>query len=201
MPALLKTMKYIIISFFLALTQLPAWAQTDRKSEIEQLTVNAYSVQEFRLIADSLQMTISELSDYPVIFPVKEPVISSGYGMRTHPVYKVRKFHAGIDIKGVKGTPVYAAGNGVVVRKGYNSGYGIYLEIQHKGGFRSFYAHLSKTQVKVGDSVTIFQQIACVGNTGLTTGSHLHYEVRKGKRFLNPIEWCCYLLGILGEDL
>lgn len=194
-------MKYIILSFFLALTQLPAWGQTVRKSEIEKLMVNAYSVQEFRQIADSLQMSISEMSDYPVIFPVKEPVISSGYGMRKHPVYKMRKFHAGIDIKGVKGTPVYAAGNGVVIRKGYNSGYGIFVEIQHKGGFRSFYAHLSKTQVKVGDSVMIFQQIACVGNTGLTTGSHLHYEVRKGKRFLNPIEWCCCLLGRLKNDL
>lgn len=193
-------MKYIVISFFLTLTQLPAWGQTDRKSEIEKQTVNAYSVQDFRLVADSLQMSISELSDYPVIFPVKEPVISSGYGMRKHPVYKVRKFHAGIDIKGVKGTPVYAAGNGVVVRKGYNSGYGLFVEIQHTGGFRSFYAHLSKTLVKVGDSVTIFQQIACVGNTGLTTGSHLHYEVRKGKRFLNPIEWCCCLLERLREN-
>ncbi|MDR0429100.1 MAG: M23 family metallopeptidase [Tannerellaceae bacterium] len=191
-------MKYIILSFLLTLAQLPVWGQTcgsgDRKSEIEKLTVNAYSVQEFCQIADSLQMSISELSNYPVIFPVKEPVISSGYGMRKHPVYKVRKFHAGIDIKGVKGTPVYAAGNGVVIRKGYNSGYGIFVEIQHMGGFRSFYAHLSKTPVKVGDSVIIFQQIACVGNTGLTTGSHLHYEVRKGKRFLNPIGWCCCLL-------
>jgi len=194
-------MKYIILSFLLVLTQLPVWGQTDRKSEIEKLTVNAYSVQEFRQIADSLQMSISELSDYPVIFPVKEPVISSGYGMRKHPVYKALKFHAGIDIKGVKGTPVYAAGNGVVIRKGYNSGYGIFLEIQHTGGFRSFYAHLSKTQVKVGDSVTIFQQIACVGNTGRTTGSHLHYEVRKGKRFLNPIEWCYCLLMILNDEL
>ncbi|MDR0686082.1 MAG: M23 family metallopeptidase [Dysgonamonadaceae bacterium] len=195
-------MKYIILSFLLALAQLPVWGQTcgsgDRKSEIEKLTVNAYSVQEFCQIADSLQMSISELSNYPVIFPVKEPVISSGYGMRKHPVYKVRKFHAGIDIKGVKGTPVYAAGNGVVIRKGYNSGYGIFVEIQHTGGFRSFYAHLSKAPVKVGDSVIIFQQIACVGNTGLTTGSHLHYEVRKGKCFLNPIGWCCCLLERLG---
>ncbi len=150
-----------------------------------------YSVKEFWRIADSIQMTIEELTDYPVIFPIKNPQrISSGFGMRYHPVYKKRKFHTGIDISGTKGTPVYATGNGVVVRKGYCSGYGNYIEIEHAGDFRSFYAHLSKTLVNKGDTVNIATQIACVGNTGVSTGSHLHYEVRKEKRFLNPIGWC-----------
>ena len=100
-------------------------------------------------MADSLQLSVSELSDYPVISPVKKPVISSGFGMRKHPVYKVRKFHTGIDFAKAKGTPVYATGNGIVIRKGYNSGYGNYIEIQHAGGFRSFYAHLSKTMTRL----------------------------------------------------
>ena len=63
--------------------------------------------------------------------------------------------------------------------------------------FCSFYAHLSKAFVNVGDTVSITQQIACVGNTGRTTGSHLHYEIRKGKRFLNPKEWCYCLINLL----
>ena len=88
-----------------------------------------------------------------------------------------------------KGTPVYATGNGVVLRKGYDAGYGNFIEIQHAGGFRSFYAHLSKTMVNVGDSVKIATQIAKVGNTGVSTGYHLHYEVRKTRYFLNPKEW------------
>jgi murein DD-endopeptidase MepM/ murein hydrolase activator NlpD len=196
-------MKYIR-TFFIALMSLTAWGQpTDflnRKQEIDKCTGQIYSIKEFQRIADSMQMSVSELSDYPVIFPIKKPVISSGFGMRKHPVYKVRKFHTGIDIPKIKGTPVYATGNGVVSRKGYNSGYGYFIEVEHSGNFHSFYAHLSRTLVNVGDSVTITQQIACVGNTGVTTGSHLHYEVRKDKRFLNPAEWCYCLSAILKNE-
>lgn len=180
---------------------LSAWGQqTDflsRKQEIDKCTQQIYSIKEFRRIADSMQMSVSELSDYPVIFPIKKPVISSGFGMRKHPIYKVRKFHTGIDIPKINGTPVYATGNGVVSRKGYNSGYGYFIEVEHSGNFRSFYAHLSKTLVNVGDSVTITQHIACVGGTGVATGNHLHYEIRKGKRYLNPIGWCYCLFEVL----
>lgn len=187
-------MKYILLPL-IALLPLSVWGQPlNRKTEIEQCMIPIYIATEFRQAADSLQLSVGELSDCPVIFPIRKPErISSGFGMRIHPVYKVRKFHKGIDIVATKGTPVYAAGNGIVTRKGYNSGYGYYIEIQHAGGFRTFYAHLSRTMINVGASVGIATQIACVGNTGVTTGSHLHYEIRKGKRFLNPVEWCCLL--------
>jgi len=189
-------MKYIILTF-IALLHLPVSGQTSdslsRKTDIEKLTENIYFVKEFRQIADSLLLSIDELSDYPVISPVKCPIVSSGFGMRKHPIYKVQKFHTGIDISKPKGTAVYATGNGTVIRKGYCSGYGNFIEIQHAGGFRSFYAHLSKTLVGVGDSVSIAEQIACIGNTGVSTGSHLHYEIRKGNYFLNPAGWY-YLL-------
>lgn len=190
--------------FFVALFCFPALAvgqasdSSDRKSEIELLTKNIYSATEFRCIADSLQMTLDELCDFPIIFPIKTAErISSGFGWRIHPICKVRQFHTGIDIPKAKGTPVYATGNGVVIRKGYCSGYGNFVEIQHSGGFRTLYAHLSQTMVNVGDSVNIAQQIGYVGNTGVSTGSHLHYEVRKGKRFLNPREWCYCLSNVL----
>ena len=187
-------MKYITI-LLIALLHLPAWGQqsnsSNRKSQIEQCMKPIYSIIEFQQIADSLQMTIDELSDYPVISPIKKSGrISSGFGMRKHPCYKRRKFHTGIDIPQVKGTPVYATGNGIVIGKGYNVGYGYFIEIQHAGGFRSFYAHLSRILVNVEERISITQQIACVGSTGIVTGSHLHYEVRKGKRYLNPIGWC-----------
>lgn len=182
---------------FIALLYLPVSGKESdslsRKTGIGTLTENIYSVEEFRQIADSLQLSIGELSDYPIISPVKRPVVSSGFGMRWHPVYRVWKFHTGIDFEGAKGTAVYATGNGVIIRIGYNSGYGNFIEIRHTGGFRSFYAHLSKTLVNVGDSVSITQQIAYVGTTGVSTGSHLHYEIRKGNYFLNPAGWC-YLL-------
>lgn len=194
-------MRYIT-TLFIALLCLPVLGKnsnlSNRKSQIETYMKPIYTVIAFQQIADSLQLTIDELSDYPVIFPIKRTQrISSHFGMRKHPISKKRKFHAGIDIPQAKGTFVYATGNGIVIRKGYNKGYGNYIEIQHAGGFSSFYAHLSKTLVKVGDVINITQQVACVGSTGTATGSHLHYEVRKGKRYLNPREWCNCLLEMV----
>lgn len=173
----------------------------NRKSQIKKCMKPIYSITAFEQIADSLQMTIDELSDYPVMFPIKKVKrISSEFGIRKHPCYKRRSFHRGIDIPQVKGTPVYATGNGIVISRGYNSGYGYYIEIQHAGGFRSFYAHLSWILVNVEDLVSITQQIACVGSTGIVTGSHLHYEVRKGRRYLNPTGWCYVLFNHLNDD-
>jgi murein DD-endopeptidase MepM/ murein hydrolase activator NlpD len=185
-----------ILFFFVVLCCFPALT-AGQPNDSSGWATTVYSVAAFRQIADSLQLSVGELSDYPVISPVKQPIISSGFGMRKHPIYKVRKFHTGIDFAKTKGTAVYATGNGIVIRKGYNSGYGNYIEIQHAGGFRSFYAHLSKTLVNIGDSASITQQIACVGNSGLTTGYHLHYEIRKGNRFLNPTGWCWCLVEML----
>ncbi len=195
-------MRHIIL-FIVALLHLPIATdgQTldfpNRKSEIEKFTEKIYSVTDFKRIVDSLQVPIIELYHYPVIFPVKYPYISSNFGKRKHPIFKTQKNHTGIDFSKVKGTPVYATGNGVVIRTGYGSGYGYFVEIKHAGGFRSFYAHLSKTLVSIGDSVSIGKHIASVGNSGLTTGSHLHYEVRKEKRFINPTNWCYCLLDVL----
>lgn len=191
------TMRYRI-TFFIVLLYLPVSGQQTQKAEIEWFMEKVYSAKEFRLVADSLQMSFDELCDYPIIFPIRKTErISSGFGWRKHPITKVRQFHTGIDIPKAKGTAVYATGNGIVIRKGYCSGYGYFIEIQHAGGFRSLYAHLSKATVSVGDSVAIAQQIGFVGNTGVTTGNHLHYEVRKEKRFLNPKEWCYNLHVIL----
>ena len=197
-------MKYVIL-FFVTLLHLNVSAQTsvfrNRKAEIEKAMAKVNSVKEFKQVAYSLKMTVRELSDYPIITPVKNPVISSGFGMRKHPIYKVRKMHTGIDLPKVKGTPVYAAGNGIVSRKGYDSGYGLFVEIKHAGGFRTLYAHLSKALVNKGESVSIGTQIACVGNSGTSTGYHLHYEVRKDKRFLNPKDWYFCLYNMLKDEL
>ena len=194
-------MKYIIL-LFIALLHLSVSAQLSNALNIESEMEKVYSVKEFQKIVDSLQISVEELCNYPVIFPIRKTHrISSGFGMRKHPINNRRQFHTGIDIPQVKGTPVYSTGNGIVTRKGYGSDYGNYIEIQHAGGFRSFYAHLSKTMVNIGDSINITQQIACVGNTGISTGSHLHYEVRKGNRFLNPIKWCYCLFEVFEDEL
>lgn len=193
-------MKYIVL-FFAVLLYAPVFGQPidsiNRKAETEQLTETVYSVTEFQRIADSLQLSVAELSCYPVISPIRNATILTGFGMRRHSVYKVRKFHTGIDMPKAKGTPVYATGSGIVPFAGYNPGYGNFIEIEHADGFRLFYAHLSKTLVNMGDLVSMGKYIACVGNSGLTTGYHLHYEIRKGNRFLNPLEWCWCLLEML----
>lgn len=188
---------------FLLYAPVPVAGQesTERKTEIEQFMKQAYTTQKFLQIADSLALSIDELSGYPVIFPIRKPMrISSGFGWRRHPISKVRQFHTGIDIPKTQGTPVYATGNGIVTGKGYDAGYGNFIEIQHAGDFRSFYAHLSRTMVNIGDTVSMAGQIGCVGKTGISTGSHLHYEVRKGGRVLNPIGWCHCLFWLLSSN-
>lgn len=196
-------MKIIAICFLVILyIPEPVFDQEamNRKEEIEKLLKQVYTIQEFIQIADSLQLSIEELSDYPLIFPVRKQLrVSSGFGLRIHPVSRVRHFHTGIDIPKSEGTPVYATANGVVIGKGYNTGYGEYIEVQHAGDFRSLYAHLSSVLVNMGDSVCIAEQVAHVGKTGVSTGSHLHYEIRKGEYVLNPIEWCQSLFIVLNR--
>jgi murein DD-endopeptidase MepM/ murein hydrolase activator NlpD len=131
------------------------------------------------------------LAALPAIQPVSNKSlkrISSYYGYRTDPFYKVRKFHEGIDFSAPTGTPIYATGNGRVSYVHYsNGGYGNRLEIDHGFNYKTVYAHLSKFAVKKGEKVRRGQIIGYVGNTGKSTAPHLHYEVRKNNRPVNPI--------------
>ena len=111
-------------------------------------------------------------------FGVTTGRLSSDFGYRIHPITGVRTFHAGIDIATPTGTPVYAYTNGTVVAAGWDNSYGKYIKISHGNGLETLYLHLSSFEVSVGDSVKVGQKIAKVGNTGFSTGSHLHFEVR-----------------------
>jgi murein DD-endopeptidase MepM/ murein hydrolase activator NlpD len=113
---------------------------------------------------------------------------SSGFGWRVHPIYGRRIFHRGLDISAPIGTKVRATANGIVetIRHNGNSGYGNLLVIKHNYGFKTAYAHLNKINVKVGEYVIKGQVIARSGNTGRSTGPHLHYEVRYLDKILNP---------------
>lgn len=112
--------------------------------------------------------------------------MSSGYGYRIHPVTGKTQFHKGMDFAAPIGTPIYATGNGVVTFSGWGTGYGRYVEIDHGNGTVTRYAHTSANYVNVGDTVYANQQIAAVGNTGRSTGAHLHYEVRQNGQTVNP---------------
>ncbi len=112
--------------------------------------------------------------------------MSSGFGYRIHPVTGKSQFHKGMDFAAPIGTPIYATGNGVVTFSGWGTGYGRYVEVDHGNGTVTRYAHTSANYVNVGDTVYANQQIAAVGNTGRSTGAHLHYEVRQNGQAINP---------------
>ena len=133
------------------------------------------------------------LSCIPAIMPVKNVDIyriSSHYGQRTDPFYKVTKFHNGIDFSGPEGIGIYASGDGTVVKVERNkSGYGNNIVIDHGYGYKTRYAHLKEIKVKKGSKVKRGQEIGTMGNTGKSTAPHLHYEVLKNDKAVNPINF------------
>jgi len=120
--------------------------------------------------------------------PVTYKGITSKYGWRVHPIVDKKEFHPGIDLKAKSDTPVYAPADGIVEFAGAHpkSGYGKLLILNHNFGFRTFYGHLSRVKVKRGDVVRKGDVVAYTGNTGLSDGPHLHYEIRYLQMTLDP---------------
>lgn len=133
------------------------------------------------------------LTDYPVLFPLDRRktrfLLSSAYGMRYHPIREKRIFHKGIDLAVPEGEPVYSAGNGMVVRAGYSRSYGWFVCIRHTGGYATLYAHMSRIYVKTGTDVCIGRRIGDVGHSGMATGNHLHFELERNGRTVDPMRW------------
>lgn len=119
--------------------------------------------------------------------PIDIAATSSGYGVRSDPFRGTAAFHAGVDMPGPLGTPIYATADGIVGRAAWASGYGNLVELQHGQGISTRYGHLSSILVQPGQRVTRGQIIARMGSTGRSTGSHLHYEVRLEGRAVNPV--------------
>lgn len=163
-----------------------------RKLDIvaSQLYIQSKSYDEvFAMAKNKSQM----LACIPAIIPVKESEIkqiSSYFGYRTDPIYKVTKYHSGMDFAASPGTGVYATGDGVVVKVESNYwGYGNVITIDHGYGYKTRYAHLKKMEVKKGQKVKRGQLIGTVGSTGKATGPHLHYEVLKNDEAVNPLHF------------
>jgi murein DD-endopeptidase MepM/ murein hydrolase activator NlpD len=121
--------------------------------------------------------------------PVKDGWLSSGYGKRNDPFTGKQEFHKGLDFAGKKGSEVIVVGDGVVTWAGEQTGYGDLVEVSHGNGYVTRYAHNKKHLVKVGDTVRKGQQIALMGSTGRSTGPHVHFEVMRDGKSVNPAEY------------
>jgi murein DD-endopeptidase MepM/ murein hydrolase activator NlpD len=163
-----------------------------RKMDIitSQLYVQSKSFDDVFDMAKNKEKLLAAL---PAIQPVRNrdlTRIASYYGYRTDPFYKIRKFHEGIDFTAPTGTEIFATGDGVVtVIERLQVGYGYYIVVDHGFNYETLYAHLSKFNVKRGEKVKRGQVIGYVGNTGRSTAPHLHYEVRRNGRPVNPIHY------------
>jgi murein DD-endopeptidase MepM/ murein hydrolase activator NlpD len=154
-----------------------------------QLYVQSISYdQVFNMAKDKADM----LAAIPAIVPIGmgRQRLVSGFGPRIHPIYKTLRMHTGIDFTAPTGTPIYAPGNAKVKEVSrHRHGYGLMLVLDHGYGYETLYAHLSKFNVKVGQEVKRGEIIGYVGNTGVSTAPHLHYEVIKNGKKINPVNY------------
>lgn len=163
---------------------------TDNKNTLARLE------REIKLESESFQKLLStvnrkedSLQYLPAIKPVLNGRITDGFGKRRHPIYKRITDHQGIDIAANRGTPVLASADGYVTFTGTNGGYGNFISINHKYGFETKYGHLQKIYVRRGQFVKRGDKIGEVGNSGLSTAPHLHYEVHYRNKPVNPADY------------
>lgn len=156
----------------------------------KQLYVQSKSFDE---VWDLAKNKTNMLSSIPAIQPVANKDLkrmASGYGMRIHPIYKTFKMHTGMDFTAPVGTEIRATGNGTVARVEFNGrGYGNNVVINHGFGYSTLYGHMSKMVVRPGQHVNRGDIIGYVGNSGTSTGPHLHYEVHRGGNPVNPVNF------------
>ncbi|GMN07101.1 M23 family metallopeptidase [Croceitalea sp. MTPC5] len=156
----------------------------------KQMVIQSKSLDEIAKLAGEKEKLLAAI---PAIQPVRNKDLkrmASGFGWRTDPFTKARKKHWGMDFTAPRGTPIFASGDGKVIRADNNSsGFGKHIRIDHGYGYVSLYAHLSKYNVTKGQKVKRGDLIGFVGNTGRSEAPHLHYEVRKDKERINPINF------------
>jgi murein DD-endopeptidase MepM/ murein hydrolase activator NlpD len=166
----------------------------DTRKKLDQIANRAYvQTKSFDDVVEMARDKEQMLASIPAIQPVANKDLkkmASGYGYRIHPIYKVRKLHTGTDFSAPTGTPIYATGDGKVsTYKRSRAGYGNHIIIDHGYGYQTLYAHMSKVDVKRGQKVKRGDVIGYIGSSGRSTAPHLHYEVIKDGRKINPINY------------
>ncbi len=151
-----------------------------------------YNAERLKNVIQNITANDSRLRHYPAIQPVAKKDldrISSGFSYRIHPVYGINKFHYGMDFVAPQGSAIYATADGTVEIAGNYLSYGNYIKINHGYDYETAYGHLNSVGVRVGQKVVRGQVIGTVGNTGISTGDHLHYEVIYQGKAVNPINY------------
>jgi murein DD-endopeptidase MepM/ murein hydrolase activator NlpD len=169
-----------------------SYTTVDRTMSGIQVLQTALPDQEDRMA--TLKETIEEQQRREAATPSRWPTwgrITSPFGWRRHPITWRQDYHTGIDIAGSKiyGSPIYATAKGTVTFAGYRASYGYLVIIEHGYGFSTYYAHQSRLKVKAGQAVETGDVVGYVGNSGVSTGAHLHYEVRRWGTPVNPINY------------
>jgi len=155
----------------------------------KEIEVQSRSLDEIEKLAANKEELLKAI---PAIQPVQNKDLkrmASGYGMRMHPILKYRKMHHGMDFTAPKNTPIYATGDGKVIKASRASGFGKVVYIDHGFGYVTKYGHMNKFNTRKGKKVKRGDIIGYVGNTGLSSGPHLHYEVHKNGRPINPVNF------------
>ena len=161
-----------------------------KENVIENINVkNIIDNQEVQRIQNIQNENINNKNFGKILWPVKSGRITSKFGNRNHPVLKSVKFHRGVDIAVSLGTPVYAGIRGIVTFAGKRGNYGNLIEIEGSDGIKVRYAHLSKIDVVAGQRVSDGEKVAETGNTGMSTGPHLHYEIIVDESPVNPLNF------------
>ena len=161
-----------------------------KENVIENINVkNIVDNQEVQRIQNIQNENINNKNFGKILWPVKSGRITSKFGNRNHPVLKSVKFHRGVDIAVSLGTPVYAGIRGIVTFAGKRGNYGNLVEIKGSDGIKVRYAHLSKIDVVAGQRVSDGEKVAETGNTGMSTGPHLHYEIIVDESPVNPLNF------------
>jgi murein DD-endopeptidase MepM/ murein hydrolase activator NlpD len=163
-------------------------------SRLDKITAQMYvQTKSFDEVYEMAKNKARLLASIPAIQPVSNMDLrrlSSYFGYRTDPFYKIMKFHEGVDFSAPIGTDIYATGDGVVSSADRSkTGYGNQIVIDHGFGYKTMYAHLQSFKVRAGERVTRGQIIGTVGSTGKSTSPHLHYEVWKSNKPINPINY------------
>ncbi len=166
----------------------------ERAERLErQLVIQSRSLDTIQNLARNKEKMFSSI---PSVKPVREDKLNrsmflmSGFGMRLHPIHKIRKMHEGLDFAAPQGTPIQSTGDGRVVTAENGHGYGNHVVIDHGYGYQTLYGHMSRVNVHVGQTVKKGQIIGNVGSTGASTAPHCHYEVHLKGQPVNPLQYC-----------